>query len=60
MPRMKAGMMNCATCAHGSTPNSVNWMGGLQFHQSYGRKMTSVAIQNPGTDSPTIAKLRAT
>jgi hypothetical protein len=35
-------------------------MGGLQFHQSDGRKMTSVAIQNPGTDSPTIARLRAT
>jgi len=50
--------MNCDTCAHGSTENSVNWMGGLQPHQIAGSSTASVAIQNPGTDSPTMARLR--
>ena len=58
MPRMKAGKMNWMTCAHGSALNSVNWMGGLQFHQIAGRTTTSVASQKPGIDRPKMATLR--
>jgi hypothetical protein len=35
-------------------------MGGLQPHQMAGKRTTSVAIQNPGTESPRMARLRAT
>src|SRR5437764_430738 len=55
-PRITAGRTNCDTCAQGSTENSVNWMGGLQPHQIAGRSTAKVAIQNPGTESPRMAR----
>ena len=59
MPRMNAGRMNWSTWAVGDLLNSVKPRCGVHPHQMAGRTMTSVASQNPGTDNPRIAALRA-
>ena len=60
MPRMRAGRRSCPTWASGASRNSTNVETGRQPHQSAGRMTTSVASQNPGTESPITAALRAT